>query len=310
MSSSELTFGGYQAPVSIHNRAAQHFGNSLKARMGSRVDFRLIGNVLEKGRLSGDLPAMVARGELDFCYISSVRFSKPVPEFKLLELPFVVRDRSAVVAALDGDLGRLLRERMHENTPFRVLGFWDNGFRHISSVRPIRTPYDCWGLRIRTQFSDLHMETFRALDFEPVAVDVKEFVDQIASERFHAQDNPLTNIYNFGVHNYHRYITLTGHFFGASVFICSQKHYDEWSPQLQEAVEAAAQEATAVQHRLAAAEDAEILAKLDARTNEVIRLTDEQHALFVNKVKPVLEKYRGVLGGGLFAYLESSKRTP
>jgi TRAP-type transport system periplasmic protein len=302
-----LKFGGYQSPASIHNRAAQYFGNLLKAQLGREFQFELAGNVLELGRGSGDLPGMVERGEIDFCYISTVRFSRPVPELQLLELPFIVKDRASVIAALNGELGALLARRMLENTPFRVLGFWDNGFRHISSVRPIRSPYDCWGLRIRTQMSDLHVQTFRALDFEPLAVDVKEFVDQIATGRFQAQDNPLTNIYNFGVHHYHRYITLTGHFFGASFLMCSEARHREWPPKVQAAVELAAREATAYQHRLAAAEDAEILAKLDPRHNEVIRLTDAQHAAFVNKVRPVLEKYRGILGGELFAYLEPGR---
>ena len=302
-----LKFGGYQAPASIHNRAAQYFGNLLKTQLGPEVHFELIGNVLELGRNSGDLPAMVERSEIDFCYISTVRFSRPVPDLQLLELPFIVKDRAAVIAALNGELGALFDRRMLANTPFRVLGFWDNGFRHISSVRPIRSPHDCWGLRIRTQMSDLHVQTFRALDFEPLAVDVKEFVDQIATGRFQAQDNPLTNIYNFGVHHFHRYITLTGHFFGASVLICKEARLREWPPKVQAAVQLAARDATAYQHRLAASEDAEILAKLDVRHNEVIRLTDEQRAAFVSKVKPVIEKYRSILGGELFAYLESSR---
>ena len=153
----------------------------------------------------------------------------PVPEFKLLELPFVVKDRPAVTKALDGELGDYFKRRVRESTPFRVLGFWDNGFRHFSNqVRPIRLPADCRGLRIRTQMSELHGEVFRALGFEPIPADVKEFVAEIATDKFQAQDNPLTNIYNFGVHRYHRYITLSGHFFGASAMAFNEMEYQGW----------------------------------------------------------------------------------
>ena len=60
---------------------------------------------------------------------------------RLLELPFVVKDRKAICAAFTDGFGDLVRRRMRESTPFRLLGLWDNGFRHFTNkVRPIRTP--------------------------------------------------------------------------------------------------------------------------------------------------------------------------
>ena len=300
-----LKFGGYQPPASIHNQAATRFGELLTQRLGDRVAFELIGSVLDVGRLSGDLPLMVEKGELSFCYMSTVRFTSWVSELQLLELPFLVRDRAAVWRALDGELGALLIRRMHERTPFRVLGLWDNGFRHLTNkVRPIRTPADCRGLRIRTQMSELHGEVFRALGFQPIAADIKRFVAEIAGDSFDAHDNPLTNIYTFGVHRHHRHITLTSHFFGASFFICNAREYAEWPADVRAAVDEAAPEATALQRRLAASEDADVLAKLDPRENEVVHLTAAEHAAFVAAAEPVLAKYRALLDPQLFALLE------
>src|SRR5881397_2825752 len=85
-----IKFGGYQEPASIHNRAAAHFGELLEQKLGDRVTFELIGSILKLGRPSGDLVPMVERGELSFCYMSTVRFSRTAPELQLLELPFVV----------------------------------------------------------------------------------------------------------------------------------------------------------------------------------------------------------------------------
>ena len=301
-----IKFGGYQKPASINNAAARLFGEVLQARLGDRISFQLVGNVLDLGRPSGDLPVMVKTGELSLCYISAVRFTDPVPAFKLLELPFVVKDRGSVHRAFAGEFGDLCKRRMRDATAFRLLGLWDNGFRHVTNrVRPIRTPADCRGLRIRTQMSELHGEALAALGFVPIPVDVKEFVEQIAGDRFDAQENPLTNTYNFGVHNYHRYLTLTGHLFGASVMICNAQHYAGWPPQVQDAVEEAAGQATALQLELAAAEDEQILAKFDPRHNEVIHLTDAERAAFVAAVQPVLLKYRRELDPQLFAWIES-----
>ena len=133
MSTITIKFGGYQNPASIHNRAAERFGELLKKQFGDRIDFQLIGNVLNIGRQSGDLPKMVASGELSLCYISSVRFTDPVPEFKVLELPFLIKDRASVQRAFAGEFGKLLQQRMADNTPHRLLGVWDNGFRHVTN---------------------------------------------------------------------------------------------------------------------------------------------------------------------------------
>jgi TRAP-type C4-dicarboxylate transport system substrate-binding protein len=299
-----IRFGGYQPPASIHNQAARRFGEVLEARLGDRVGFELIGSVLDLGRPSAELPVMVEAGELACCYMSTVRFSDAVPELQILELPFVVRDRATVWTALDGRLGAFFTERMHAATPFRVLGFWDNGFRHISNkVRPIRTPRDCRGLRIRTQSSALHGETFRALGFVPLAVDIKQFVAEIAGDRFDAQDNPLTSIYVFGVHRHHPYITLTGHFFGASFLLCNARQYRAWPAEVRRAVDEAAAEATARQRQLAVSEDDDVLARLDPRETEVIEPTPDELAEFVGAVQPVVNAYRPRFAPELFASL-------
>lgn len=299
-----LKLGGYQGMKSVHTRAAVRFGEVLEREAGSQAAFELVPDVLALGRKSGELPTMVKTGELALCYMATVRFSHAVPELRMFELPFVVRDRARATAALNGDLGTFLKGEMQKNTEYRALGFWDNGFRHLTnSVRPIRTPADCKGLRIRIQMSDLQGETLSALGFIPMPTDIKEYVEQIATDRFQAQENPLTNTFNFNVHRYHRHITLSGHFFGASAFVCSQAQHATWPREVQQAVELAAREATAYQHQLAAAEDDEILAKIDPGQNEIVRLSAAEHEAFVNAVQPVLEKHKQELDPKLFDYL-------
>jgi TRAP-type transport system periplasmic protein len=299
-----ITFGGYQEPASVHNQAAALFGQRLKEALGDRIAFELIGSVLKLGRGSGELVPMVESGELSFCYMSTVRFSKAAPELQVLELPFVVRNLAAAFAALDGALGESARRHISDRTRCHVFGFWDNGFRHLTNkVRPIRAPADCRGIRIRTQMSERHGEVFRALGFEPLPTDIKKFVEEIGTDTFQAQDNPLTNIYNFGIHNHHRYITLTGHFWGASAMVCNAEQYRSWPQDVRAAVETAAQEATAYQRTLAAAEDVAILKKLDPARNDVIHLDETEHAAFVKAVEPVVDQYRRAFDPALFRAL-------
>jgi len=305
-----IKFGGYQKPASIHNQAAARFGALLRERLGdsgAQLAFELIGDVLALGRKSGDLPSMVESGELSCCYISTVRFTKWVPELAVIDLPFVVSDRATIQSAINGKLGAYFKRRFAESSPFRLLGLWDNGFRHLTNkVRPIRTPDDCQGLKIRTQMSASHGEALAALGFVPIPADVKEFVEEIGGERFDAQDNPLTNIYNFGVHKYHRYITMSGHFFGASAMICNAAHYAAWPADVRAAVNEASVLATQYQHQLAAEEDAVIRAKLDPRENELIDLSADERAAFVSAMEPILEQYRGKLDARLFDLLKGN----
>ncbi len=293
MSAISVRFGGYQPPESINTRSAGRFLEVLEAQLGDRVACELVGSVLDLGRQSGDLVPMVESGELTACYISSIRFSKASAALRLFELPFVVKDRAAVFAALDGEWGTQIKADVEASSKCRVLGFWDNGFRHVTNkVRPIHTPSDCEGLTIRTQMTPLHGETLAALGFRPIPVDIKEFVEQIETDRFQAQENPLANTYAFGVQKHHRFITLTGHLFGLSLLVCNREQFDGWPPDVQQGTLQAAQEATAFQRQLAIAEDTEVLERLDPHENEVVHLTDSERELFIQAVQPVLARHR------------------
>lgn len=302
----DMRFGGYQGPNSIHTAAARLFGSAISDQGAVPVEFDLEESVLDRGLKSGDLPKMVASGEKDLCYISSVRCTEVVPEIAMFELPFLIADRSSLFSALEGALGSYFKKRIEEATPFKVLGFWDNGFRHISSsVRPIRTPADCRGLVIRTQMSEMHGEVFRAFGFEPAAADIKIFLETIGTNRFQAQDNPLTSIYIFNIHKHHRYITLSGHFFGLTLFLCNRETFESWPQEIQKLVIKAADKATVHQRKLASEQDEIVLSKLEAADNEIIVLHSDERRAFEKSVAPLVESYRSKFGAELFALLEN-----
>ena len=136
-----MRFGGYQPPASVHNQAAEIFGAALRTQLGPQVEFSLDGNIIASGHQAADLLRMVESGELTVCYFSASYLAERVAAFALLDLPFLLNDRAKAYAVLDGPLGRYLADRLAEVSGFRLLGWWDNGFRHLTnSVRPIRTP--------------------------------------------------------------------------------------------------------------------------------------------------------------------------
>jgi C4-dicarboxylate-binding protein DctP len=308
MESIQIRFGGYQPPTSVHNKAAEVFGNALATRLGDAVSLSLDGNIMASGHQAIDLLRFVESGDLTLCYFSASYLAERVPAFALLDLPFLLNDRPIAYAVLDGPLGQHLTEQLAAHTGFRLLGWWDNGFRHLSNrVRPIRHPVDCQGLRIRTLMSDLHQEVFRQLGFEPVALDVKDLLAAVKAGTIDAQENPLTNIYNFGIHAYHRYITLSSHFFGAAVLLCHQASYHAWPTDIQHAVTAAAAEATRAQRQFAAAEDDEVIARLAPSQNEIIQLTGAARADFMQLLTPLVNVQQARFGDDLFRHLPARR---
>lgn len=299
-----IRLGGYQPPASIHNRAAAAFGKALALACGDGVRFELDGDVTAAGHKAVDLLGMVEGGGLTLCYFSASYLAGRVPEFALLDLPFAIRDRAHAYAVLDGMLGRLLAEKLETATGFKLLAFWDNGFRHLTNaVRPIRTPEDCRDLRIRTLSSKLHRQSFARLGFSPVALDVSELGSAVAAGTIDAQENPLTNTYNFGIFRHHRYLTLSGHFFGAAVLLCHRDSFDRWPSDLRDVVCDAAAEATALQRSLAGEEDAKVLAQLDPAETETVTLSVEERARFETELAPLIDAQRRTFGEDLFAML-------
>ena len=115
---------------------------------------------------------------------------------------------------MDGALGRLLAQKIEERVNYRILGWFENGFRHISNrLRPVRTPADLAGMRIRVLPSAIQARTFELLGAVPLRLDLTEALAMIPKGEIDAQENPLTNTVTYGVHKFHRFHTLSNHFY-------------------------------------------------------------------------------------------------
>jgi tripartite ATP-independent transporter DctP family solute receptor len=291
-------FGGYQGERSVHTRALRLFAGALERHLGGETKVEVTANVADHGHKAADVLGMVAGGEMDVCYFqSSYLDTVNVPVLRALDLPFVFTDRERIYAALDGDFGALVAAAVAGGTPYRVLAYWDNGFRHLSNVvRPIRAPADCAGLRIRTTASPLHQEIFAAFGFQPVAIDPADLPAAVAERRVDAQENPLTNFVNFGIHKHHKHVTLTSHFFGCAPLLINRKRYAGLPAGVRDALHAAAAEATAAQREFAAAEDAECRAVILEAGAEIVEAEDVDVAAFKAKAAPIVSREAAGIG--------------
>ncbi len=289
----EISFAGYQKPSSIHTRSAAYFGEVLTAELGDEVNYTLIPSVTDLGYRQGDMIRLVGEGEFDLCYIAASFFTTNfVPAFGAVDLPFVFEDQHHGYRVMDGPLGQALAAAIDDRSPYQWLGYWCNGMRHLSnSVRPIRSPADCEGIRIRTLTSPLHGETFQALGMTPEITDIAALLERSAAGTIDAQDNPLTNIFNFGIHELQPHITMTGHFWAPAVIVANRNAFRNWPGRVQDAVRTAAEASTRYQRELALAEDARIMALLEPPV-EVITLSPAERAAFAAATQPVVEAHR------------------
>jgi TRAP-type C4-dicarboxylate transport system substrate-binding protein len=282
MSAINIRLAGYQPPASILSQALRRLADGIAQRGGERVEISLTENVTTIGKRADALLAMTEGDDLDICYFSSSYLATRVPSLALFDRPFVFAERSAAYTELDGATGRTIRDEVARTTGFRVLGFWDSGFRHISNARrPIRNPADCAGLRIRTVDNAMHQAFFRRLGFEPVFLDIKDMIPAVADGTVDAQKNPLTNIVNFELQRYHRFVSLTSHIFGVALLLINRERFDHWPADVQAAVHAAAAEATAAQRLAAAAEDDVCHRRLAADGVDIVRASDLDRAAFL-----------------------------
>lgn len=291
MTGTTLRFGGYQPERSVHTRAAR----ALAAGLKGCIDLDIIAQVTATGRAAADLLTMTEAGELDVCYFASSYLAGRVPELGILDLPFEGADRDAIWRKLDGDAGNRLKAAFRQRTGYELLAFWDNGVRHISNgVRAIRHPGDCRGLSIRTLDSDLHKSIFAALGFAPRFIDVKDLAAAVRSGAIDAQENPLTNLINFELHKTHRFVSMTGHFFGVALLLGNAANLSRLDARERSRLDEAVRSATRKQRAFAAAEDADCLRQLRADGVKVLEPGEIDLAAFRAAVAAVVE---GVIGG-------------
>ena len=277
---SVLKFGGYQGDNSVHTRGGRVLAKALAEESGGAVTLEFDESIVARGHKAADLLSMTESGELDGCYFSSSYLAKRVPELGLFDQHFVVPDRRRAYVLLDGALGDKLREEVAKTTGYKVLGYWDNGFRHITSAVPIKSVADCAGIKLRTLANEDHQRVFRALGFAPQAIDVRDLPKAVKTRQVDAQENPLTNTFNFGIHDTHRHILLTRHLLGVALVLFNAERLAGLAPDECAGLQRAVDRATIAQRKFAEDDDDICSAKLRAEGVEITELSEADRAAF------------------------------
>jgi TRAP-type transport system periplasmic protein len=292
-----IRMGGYGPATTGFSRALKRIGERLEAQFGDRLDIKYVWNIMDLGYRAEDILWLVEHGLLTLGYQSSSYLTDRVPELGVVDLPFLFRHIEEARAAIDGALGRLLARRIEERVNYRILGFFENGFRHLSNrLRGVRTPADLAGMRIRVLPSPIQARTFELLGARPLRLDLTEAIAAIKAAEIDAQENPLSNTVTYGVHKFHRFHSLTSHFYISRPIFLHRGAFESWPAELKSAMQSAVKEAIAFQRELHVAEEEEARRAILAEGSEIVTPSAAEQALFVAAVKPLRDEARRRFG--------------
>lgn len=292
-----IRMGGYGPPTTSFSRALKLIGDTLEQKFGDRVRVHYVWNIMDFGYRAEEILWLVEHGVLTLGYQSSSYLTDRVRELGFVDLPFLFAERAAARAAIDGALGHFLAEVIERRVDYRILGWFENGFRQISNrLRPVRTPADLKGMRIRVLPSEVQAKTFALLGAEPVRCDLTEAIAGIKAGTLDAQENPFANTVTYGVHKFHRFHTVSNHFYISRPIFLHRPSFDAWPSELQRAMRDAVARAVALQRELAIEEDREARAAILGEGCEIIELSASEHAAFRAAVAPLLDEARGTYG--------------
>ena len=300
----QIRMGGYGPASTGFSKSLKFIGDRLAAQFGDAVDIKYVWNIMDFGYKAEDILWLVESGVLSLGYQSSSYLTDRVPELGFVDLPFLFSNREQARGAMDGALGATLTKAIEDKCDYRIVGWFENGFRHISNrLRPVRTPADLTGMTIRVLPSEIQKRTFALLGALPQRLDLTEALQLIVAGKIDAQENPLANTVTYGAHKYHPFHTLTGHFYiSRPIFIC-RAQFDAWPKPLQEAMRKAAAEAVEYQRGLAIEEEREARAAIEAQKCQVEELTEAEHEKFAQAVAPMMAEAEGVYGKEMLRYV-------
>jgi TRAP-type transport system periplasmic protein len=297
----KIRMAGYGPPTTGFSKSLKFIGDKLEAQFGKDVAIDYVFNIMDHGHKADDILTLVENGEMTLGYQSSSYLTDRVPELGFVDLPFLFSSNAQARGAMDGALGEFLVRKTEERVNYRILGWFENGFRHISNrLHPIHRPDDMKGMKIRVLPSEIHRRTFDLVGAHAMRMDLTEAIAMIKAGTLDAQENPLANTVTYGVHKFHKFHTLSYHFYISRPIFLHRTSFEAWPNEIKEAMQTAVTEAVAYQRELAIEENDQSYKAIEAEGCKIDALTPKEHEAFVAAVRPLLADARKTYGDAMF----------
>lgn len=222
-----------------------------------------------------------------------------VKEFEVFDLPYIFPSKAALYKVTEGPVGKDLLKRL-ESKGITGLAFWDNGFKVMSANKPLHTPADFKGLKMRIQSSKVLDAQMRALGANPQVMAFSEVYQALQTGVVDGTENPPSNVYTQKMHEVQSHLTVSNHGYLGYAVVVNKKFWDGLPADVRSALDGAMKEATKYANDIAQKENDESLAQIKkAGKTKIYELTAAEQAEWHKALMPVQKDMEGRIGKDL-----------
>ena len=219
-----------------------------------------------------------------------------VREFEVFDLPFMFDDYAELHKVTEGPAGKALFKKL-EGKGIVGLAYWDNGFKVMSSNKPIKTPAEAKGQKMRIQSSQVLSAQMKALGALPQTMAFSEVYQALQTGVVDGTENPPSNLYTQKMHEVQKNVTLTNHGYLGYAVITNKKFWDGLPADVRAGLERAMAEATKYANQIAKEENDQAMAKVKASgKSQVAELTPAERAAWKKALVPVHKQMESRIG--------------
>jgi tripartite ATP-independent transporter DctP family solute receptor len=256
-----LKLGHIAEPSNPYGQGADHFAQLVKEKSKGDIEVQ----VFPSSQLGThkELIEGLIYGTVDMMLAGTAELGTFQPEVGLFDMPFLFKDRASAYKVLDS-VGMELAKPL-EAKGVKLLGYMENGIRHMTNnVRPIKTPEDVKGLKIRVQNNKTYIELIKSMGGSPTPMALAELYSAMQAGVVDGQENPSAHIYTKRFYEVQKYASLTGHSYAGEPVLIGVAAWKKLKPEQQAIIQEAATESIAWQRKLSEAEDTGFWDKIKA----------------------------------------------
>lgn len=268
------------------------FAKEVETRTGGRIKIQNF----YSGSLGGERESIeaVQLGTQELTFTSTGPVPNFVPEARILDIPFLFRDKAHARAVLDGPIGQEMLAKF-EAKGFKALAWGENGVRHMTnSKRAVNSPDDLKGLKMRTMENPVHVAAYKGFGIVTTPMAFPEVFTALQQGTVDGQENPLSVIMAAKFDQVQKHLSLTGHVYSPAIFLMNKGAFDKLSAADKQAFLEAAKVAVKANRARVDEDDAKGVAELRSKGMQVIENVDK--AKFVSALTPVNAEFEKQFG--------------
>jgi len=282
----------------------ERWAELVKEKTAGRINVKMYpGASLVGGDQTKEFTAL-RQGAIDMAIGSTINWSPQVKELNLFSMPFLMPDYKAIDALTQGEVGQDIFKLLSARDVV-PLAWGENGYRELSnSKHAVKSPADLKGLKIRVVGSPLFLDTFTALGANPTQMSWADAQPALSTGAVDGQENPLTIFTAAKLNNVgQKYVTLWGYVADPLIFVVNQEVWKSWTPEDQQAVRDAAQQAAKEELALARKD---LVKDVQGMGVTVTELSPDEKKAFQAATKPVYDKWKSHVGAALVTKAETA----